>query len=217
MSTLLNPLDRIPGTYLEATDGPNFAVHYGWCETEKEIPPNLSDLLEETWKTAFAFGESKGQSDGVTYKSERLTEVTNERDKALAKSESTDAANRDMHDAMVRLEAEKEDLKGELREAAQILRKQNDALEDNKVTITALTDSVMTYADVMKNDREEREELEKSVRSGKEAQATLASVISKIDSDRQKYRTDHENRPLRRLGRGLNWLSLRIEARTDIK
>lgn len=199
---LKNPLDKVPGIFLEAKSGPEVAVLHGWTDSQEDMASNFKSLLDDVWVTAYGIGESVGQTDGVTFKREALEEAVR---RANGLVENLDA-----------LTAEHEALKSEHAEAMGLLVAMKQQAEDAQATIKALTEAIMNYADVMARDREERESLQKSVDSGKEAQAVFADLLNKVSSDKEKLRDNHEKRPMRRLARGLYWLSDRIERGTDI-
>lgn len=199
---LKNPLDKVPGIFLEAKSGPEVAVLHGWTDNQDDIPSNLTSLLNDVWLTAYGIGESVGQTDGVTFKRESLAEAVR---RASGLVEKVDT-----------LTAEHESLKSEHSEAVSLLVAMKEQAENNATTIKALTDAIMSYADVMAKDRVERESLQKSVASGKEAQTVLADLLNSVSNDKERLRDNHEKRPMRRLARGLYWLSDRIERSTDI-
>lgn len=199
---LKNPLDKVPGIFLEAKSGPEVAVLHGWTGSEEDMAGNFKSLLDDVWVTAHGIGESAGQTDGVTFQREALEEAVRRANGLIEQVDS--------------LTAEHECLKSEHSEAVSLLVAMKEQAEDNATTIKALTEAIMNYADVMARDREERESLQKSVASGKEAQTVLADLLNTVSNDKERLRDNHEKRPMRRLARGLYWLSDRIERGTDI-
>ena len=141
-ASMHSPMEGLNHWEAESTHGPEFSEKYGWKDVE-DLRDNERLFFEEMWRVAFAHGRAQGQVDGLSYKSERINELTRENTDFKDQISDLQAQLDTKHNDAALLEGEKYKLQEELRDAAVGLRRQRETIGELEKKVVTLVDRNM--------------------------------------------------------------------------